>query len=165
MKQLIMMVTLGLALLAGSGCSKDDKAVNGSGGGTFIATIDGVSFKGDMGASAPETNRGGAKLIIPGGIGKFRGNVTIVGLGLLDATTTTYVLNGSNQWRSGGVTIEDTGDEYSTNNPGSSGSVTISSYTSDRITGTFEFVAYANNGLTSLVVTDGQFDVPIIRTK
>lgn len=150
-------------LLPGCGDDSSPSGPGGGGGGTgpLSARVDGVAW------SAPEAAVQALASSAPGQLGFIGVSLTApsismgLTLGFIPGPGT-YPLGVNNFSNAGGVgTVSTNGVGALTPLSGDAGTVTIATLTSTRITGTFAFVAEPVGGGTPVVVTDGNFDVPL----
>jgi len=151
-------------------CGGSNTGPSGGGIGTFSATIDGVAWVSDASAVQVTGNQTvpGTQLILGTKInGQDYVNVTLA-LGYISATGT-YPLGvnqGTTAGGSGAVTAQQGGvlGLWNTGFSGSAGTITITSLTSTRMAGTFQFTAppaLGSSATGNRVVTNGVFDVPL----
>lgn len=161
-KTVFNMIMIFFITIFSLGCSEDnsDNGVQ-SQSDSFTAVLSGSDFSGSFGAVALQYDFVGPLITSPFGRGNFHGESTVIGMTIANASVGTFALDGSNQWNAGVVTLEESNIEYSTSSGSGHGSVTISGISSSRISGTFSFVAYTDDGLDSIIVTNGSFDLPI----
>ena len=145
---------IGLALLAA--CGGDGNSGPDGGDADFTATIDGVQWTGSSQSTTAVGAQNGSFAIVGGSATSSGQYVTLTLYNI--AGPGTYAM-GVGPTVPGGIgTVGSTSGSYVTPLSGSAGSVTISSLTSNRIAGTFEFVAGADP--VTRAVTDGSFDLP-----
>ena len=145
-----------LTLFPLTACGGSDSPSGPAGSGTMSATVNGSGWSVDSGQAqynvsedlivlfAPSTGSYGMGVNLPA----FAGPGTYAFENQRFATVT---LGADPGW---GTTYED-----------GEGSLTVTSFSSERITGTFQFTAYpspSSSQTGTLVVTDGQFDLPVI---
>jgi uncharacterized protein DUF6252 len=153
-RRILVAVVLSLAVVA---CGGSDTPTNPSpsptpplSNGSLSALINGTSF-----------NATSARVVLAGGgvisIGGGNASGQTIGFAWLDAGTRTYPI--------GGVTIAThtfMGNTWSASSAQGSGSITVSTKTSNRVAGTFAFVLQADgpSGATGTRnITQGQFDL------
>lgn len=150
-----------------AGCGDDSSPAGpgggGSGGGTgpLSARIDGVAW------SAAEATVSAIASVEPGQLGFLGASVSAPSIGMSLTLGSipgpgTYPLGVNVFTNAGGTGVVTVGGVSAlTPLDGASGSVTIATLTSTRVTGTFSFVAIPSGGGTSIEVTAGNFDVPL----
>jgi hypothetical protein len=148
-----------LALLVTTGCGGDDDDGNGSPtgpenpeGSRVSATIDGQSWSADF---VTEVRQGGIIAIGGAEVGGTLG----LGIGFADSGAETFMI-GPTEIANGNVTQG--ADSWQANAAVGSGTITVTTLTSDRAVGTFSFTAMAfTQGTTPAerVVTNGSFDI------
>ncbi len=165
-----------LSLAACGGSSSSTGPTNTGANGTFTATIDGAPWVSSTNQTAGGSTAANA---VPG-------LVTLTGTKIVSSTnyTTislllgylsgpgTYPLGVNQATTAGGAGIVSTASgatfsTWSTNLTGSAGTVTVTSLTSTRIGGTFQFTAPPQSFTTTTgtrVVTNGVFDLPLPAT-
>ncbi|HEY9384930.1 MAG TPA: hypothetical protein VIP80_15580 [Gemmatimonadales bacterium] len=162
-RSLFVLVLLG-------GCGSSTTGPGGNGIGTFSAVIDGVAWTSDALTLQVATSQSvpGYQLISGTKVsGQNYVNIMLT-LGYIGGTGT-YPLGvnqGTNAGGSGAVTSQTGGvlGLWNTGFSGAAGTVTITSLTSTRMAGTFQFTAPPQLGSTATgnrVVTNGVFDVPL----
>ncbi len=174
-----LMLLAAVALLTLAACKKEeikkdeDKIVNEEEPGIFRAVItgsptgkDSISITGTPHARA-HYKQGTLSIVASASGLEFRQGEQSARLFISPAVYNgpgTYVFDGSGE--SGGFYAEDdkthTFDAYKTYG---SGSVTIISKTDKRVTGSFEFTAENSSKTTSITLSSGTFDVPVIEDK
>jgi hypothetical protein len=159
-RRLALATLLAFSLAA---CGEDDPTgPDGGGNNTFSASVDGQSM--NVSGAAVTAARNGNVLAI-GATQTSGGTTTLVTITLTDVTGTgTFQLNPNFAGQFGQVTRSGGGTNSSWTTvlaPGT-GSVTITNYAADRITGTFQFTGQAAPGTAAtgqLSVTSGNFDL------
>ncbi|MDQ3697488.1 MAG: DUF6252 family protein [Gemmatimonadota bacterium] len=161
--------TIALVLFALGACGGDDNGPSGPpiGSGQFTATIDGQAWESDLLSQAAVAGSPGTYTLTGGKVlssTDFRG-ITLALFNIGAAGT--YPL-GVGVFAFGGMGIvSEPGAAWSTPNSGAAGSITITTLTTTRIAGTFEFTTTTSltPGATGTrTVTDGEFDLPVRRT-
>lgn len=141
-----------IALLTPACSSSDDPAGPDVGTSTLTATVDGVTWSADVVLGV----NNGFTLGIEGSAG---GIEIAMSVNLVENTLpgTVDLTTGST-----GASIQQGGETWYPVGPGGSGSLTVQTLTSDRATGTFQFVATPVGGSATggaRTVTAGSFDV------
>lgn len=166
-----MQKPLGALLALALACGGSNTGPSGNGIGTFTATIDGAAWASDaptLQVSSSATIPG--TLVISGTKVISATNYTSLALFLgYIAGPGTYPLGvnqGTTAGGGGSVTSQASGvlGIWSSGFSGAAGTVTITSLTSTRMTGTFQFTALPQSGSQASgnrVVTNGSFDVPL----
>lgn len=145
------MLFVALSTLA---CSSDDPTGPGQTSGTFTATVDGVTWNGQIEATA--TGNNGFTFSVQG----VADNIEIglsVNLTENNVPGTVDLTSGST-----GAQLREGGEVWYAVGQGGSGTMTIQTLTPDRATGTFEFVAgpVANSASGGTrTITNGRFDI------
>jgi len=160
MRRIVTWTAITLALAAG--CGKDDGPSGPGGGGgssAMSATIDGSSWASAATPGAAHAVRGGAFIAVAGSSQSLR-VVAFTIPNVMEPGTHELVppLNAQVQ--------DNIGDAmWMTGTSGATGTVTVTSISAERITGTFSFTATAVPGTAAtgtLVVTNGKFDVRFV---
>lgn len=162
---MVVLLATGIFLVAGCGGDDDNgnPTGNNGGGSTFSADIDGVSFTASYGASATKQEiQGFPTYVNVGGFGPYAGDTCLFALTFEDPTTGTFDMGSGIIDYVGGLTLAQANEDYATINGDGNGTVTIGTYNASKITGTFSFVAYTNDGQDSVVVTNGVFNLSIM---
>lgn len=170
---LVFLLIPALACSGGGGGSTGPVSTGSGGQGTFTAVIDGANWASTTNQTTTST-----------GASAVPGTIVITGTQLVSATNYTTLtinlgyLSGPGTYPLGvnpGTTAGGTGQvigpqsgsaigDWSTNLTGSAGSLTVTSLTSTRITGTFQFTAPPQSFTQTTgtrVVTNGAFDMPL----
>jgi len=173
MRHVHALLLLSLAACGGSSSSTGPNGNTNGANGTFTATIDGAPWVSSSNQTAGGSTAANA---VPG-------VVTLTGTKIVSSTNYTsislllgylsgpgtYPLGVNQGTTAGGAGIVSTASgatfsTWSTNLTGSAGTVTITSLTSTRIGGTFQFTAPPQSFTTTTgtrVVTNGAFDLPL----
>ncbi len=160
----LLMCVLCAVLVTGllTGCADDDGGPTGPGPqvSSMSATIGGVSWSADILARAsrsPDTP--GLSLEGRGTYGSSFASVMII---IAQPSQGAFQMGGASNYDNFGR-VYPPGDTagYSTFDSRSQGTVRIASLTDNRVSGTFSFTAYNQQGA-SLVVAEGEFDLRVI---
>jgi hypothetical protein len=153
-------LALAAALMLSVGCSSDTTDPNNNNNNSvkvFTATINGAQYTSTITTGAYSNGQ----LAIAGNNGLGR-SIHITAVNLTGAGT--YTLNRGNQFTAVAQIIDlTTATQYSTALLGGTGTLTLTTATPQRVTGSFSFIAYtsAGTGAGQLVVTvqNGTFDI------
>ena len=162
MRRVALTGVLAFAFALGTACGGDKaETTDPTGGatgtvtnGTFRATVNGTSWSAN-GAVAVSKSTGNIVAIVATSL------TYTIAFGISQLTAPgTFSLNAAAGSAIATVSTGTAGQSWSTVSPGGTGSVVITTYTANRIAGTFSFTAAALSGTTgALTVTNGSFDV------